>query len=126
MSGPLHYDFSRDSRSKGVNHKYTAFATALLKVSGSWTRSHRRLSDDMRKTFNEFAAAYFGGIQTTFDEFEPVMVQHINDYLTIRTDFSTLQMTVFKNGIEVNWKDCSGLSLDGCGKLLLSLMMLYT
>jgi hypothetical protein len=80
----------------------------------------------MRKTFNKFAVGYFGGIETTFDEFEPVMVQHINDYLTIRTDFSTLQMTVFKNGIEVNWKDCSGLSLDGCGKLLLSLMMLYT
>jgi len=84
------------------------------------------LSDDMRKTFNEFAVAYFGGMETTFDEFEPVMVQHINDYLSIRTDFSTLQLTVFKNGIEIDWKDCSGLSLDGCRDLLLTLMMLHT
>ena len=80
----------------------------------------------MRKTFNDFTVAYFGGMETTFDEFEPVMVQHINDYLSIRTDFSTLQLTVFKNGIEIDWKDCSGLSLDGCRDLLLTLMMLHT
>lgn len=80
----------------------------------------------MRKTFNKSAVAFFGGVATTYDEFEPVMVQHINDYLSIRTDFSTLQVTVFKNGIEVDWKDCSGLSLDDCERTLLTLMMKHT
>ncbi len=63
---------------------------------------------------------------TTFDESHPVMVHHINGYLSIKTDFSALQITVLKNGIEVDWKDCSGLSLAAYDKMFRSLIILYT
>jgi hypothetical protein len=80
----------------------------------------------MEKTFNKEITWCCSGIPASFDEFDPVMVHTINKQLSIRTDFSVLQMTVLKHGIEIDWKDCSGMSLMEYNKQFNSLVLLHT
>lgn len=80
----------------------------------------------MERTFNKEVAGSCSGIATTYDEYDPVMVHKINKQLSIRTDFSALQMTVLKHGIEIDWRDCSGLSLTNYNRLFRSLVILHT
>ena len=82
--------------------------------------------NEMDRTFNKEVADSSSGIATTFDEFDPVMVHRINRQLSIRTNFSALQMTVLKHGIEIDWRDCSGLSLTNYNRLFRSLIILHT
>jgi hypothetical protein len=82
--------------------------------------------NEMERTFNKEVAGSCSGIATTFDEYDPVMVHKINRQLSIRTDFSALQMTVLKHGIEIDWRDCSGLSLTSYNRLFRSLVILHT
>jgi len=82
--------------------------------------------NEMERTFNNEVAGSCGGIATTFDEYDPVMIHEINKQLSIRTDFSALQMTVLKHGIEIDWRDCSGLSLTSYNRLFRSLVILHT
>lgn len=82
--------------------------------------------NEMERTFNKEVAGSCSGIATTFDEYDPVMIHEINKQLSIRTDFSALQMTVLKHGIEIDWRDCSGLSLTNYNRLFKSLIILHT
>ena len=82
--------------------------------------------NEMEKTFNKEDAGRCSGIAITFDEYDPVMVHKINKELSIRTDFSVLQVTVLKHGIEIDWRDCSGLSLTNYNRLFRSLIILHT
>jgi len=80
----------------------------------------------MRTTHNSDEAGRGMGFPTTFGETGAIMRQRINKQLCIITDFSLLQMIVLKNGIEVDWRDCSGMSLTAYNRLFRTLALLHT
>ena len=84
------------------------------------------LSKGMRKTYNHVEAECCTKIPATYGESNATMTNKVNEQLSITTDFSDLQITVLKNGIEIDWRNCSGLSLSEYNLLFSTLVILHT
>jgi hypothetical protein len=64
----------------------------------------------MAKVFN---------VETTFEGM--VMIHAISERVTVSTNLSTLISILYKDGIEINRTDCSGMTLADYGKYLMKI-----
>lgn len=61
----------------------------------------------------------------SFEQGGNVMNHVINERLRVLTNFKVLEMSIMKDGILVEKRDCNGLSMVGYGRLIREIIRVY-
>ena len=61
----------------------------------------------------------------SFEQGGNVMNHVINEHIKLLTDFRVLEMSIIKDGVLVEKRDCNGLSMIGYGRLIHEIIRTY-